>query len=138
MPNNEKLLVYKCSRIIHNRLNSLSWGQGRSNFRNLFPIRIFLEPIIIPRYLRPWNCRISCASDVIVSSIANIFKSPSKKICRTSLHMDQYKRCRTIPCVNTVQLWLKLLCLVPKVGVKFFLVTLEVRRSCWFCKSQTA
>ena len=138
VPNSDKLVVDKCSRVSRKPLQNLSRWLESSNFRNLFPIRIYLEPIIIPRYLRPWNCRNSCDSDVIISSITNIFKGPLNKSFQTSIHMDQYKRYRTISCVNTAQIWLKLLCLVPNGGVKFVSVTLEARRSFWFCKFQTA
>ena len=115
-------------------MKNLSCCWDSSNFRNLFPVRIYLERIIISRYLRPWNFRTLCDSDVIISSITNTFMGPLNESFQTSLRMEQYKRYRTISCVNTAQIWLKLLCLVPNGGVKFVSVTLEFRRSRWFCK----
>jgi len=138
VPNNDKLVVEKCRRVSHNPLKNLSRWWESSNFRKLVPIWIYLERIIIRRYLRPWNCRTLCDSDAIISSITNTFKGPLNKSFQTSLRMDHYKRYRKISCVNTVQIWLNLLCLVPNGGVKFVSVTLEARRSCLLCKFQTA
>ena len=111
---NETLVVEKFSRLSHNPMKNLSFWRWRSNFRNPFPIRIFLEPIITPRYLGPWNIRTSCDSEVIISRLTNTFKGPLNKSFQTSLRMDQYKRYRTISCLTTAHLWLKLFCLVQK------------------------
>ena len=132
MPKNEKFTVQKGSRLSHNPLKNLPRWWKWSNFRNLVAIQIYLVPKIIPSYLRPCNYRTSCNSDLIISSITNTFKGPLNKCFQTSLRVDQFKRYSTISCVNTAQIWLKLLCLVPNLGVKFVSLTLEARRTCWF------